>query len=129
MKFLEAKKECLNSINNFRIIKGMKRLEVDTINRIPEFIVNKPIELLLNSKENIFNYMYLFKYPKGIFEKEFNKGNESIINILIDNNLNNIQIINEGDYHILRLVKICFLCAMEIELNHHLKKIYIDIKM
>ena len=96
-----SQERVLDSINNFRIIKGMKRLEVDTKNRIPEFIINKPIELLLNSKQNIFklsNTQYLFKYPKGIFEKEFNKGNENIINILLNNNLNYIQIINEGDY-------------------------------
>ena len=62
----------VNLINNFRILKGLQKLEFKRIKTIPEFIINKPSELFLNSSENIFKLSdtkYLIRYPKGNFEK------------------------------------------------------------
>ena len=94
----------INSINNFRKLKGVQQLGVVLIKNIPEFIINKPAELFLNSSNNIFklsNTKYLFKYPKGIFENEFNKKNENLMIILSNENLNQIQIISQEEYELI----------------------------
>ena len=81
--FTSSQYDLINSINNFRQQENLLKLRVD--NKIPEFIVNWPVELMLNSKQNFFklsNNNFLFKFYNGQFEENFEKKAQSIINIL-----------------------------------------------
>lgn len=56
--------------------------------------------MVLFPEENLFkisNKKYLFKYPIWVFEKKFKNNDESIINILLKDNLNYIQIITQKE--------------------------------
>ena len=95
-------RDLVNSINSFRRDKNISTLFFDEFSpNIPDFIVKKPLELLLNSDQNIFKISdkkYLIKLPIGIFKSEFEKRNPNIIKILLNDELDTIQIIPEGEY-------------------------------
>ena len=42
----------INTINDFRYKKGIHRLRVD--NKIPNYIIDRPAELMINSEQNFF---------------------------------------------------------------------------
>jgi hypothetical protein len=97
--FTSSQYDLINSINNFRQQENLLKLRVD--NKIPEFIVNWPVELMLNSEQNFFklsNKNFLFKFYNEKFEENFEKKDQSIINILSKDNLNHINIISQGEY-------------------------------
>ena len=89
----------INTINNFRQKKRINKLRVN--NKIPNYLIDRPTELMINSGQNFFKLSdteFLFKFQEGNFEENFEKKNENIINILSKDNLNQINIISKGEY-------------------------------
>ena len=55
---------------------------------------------MINPQQNLFeksNKKYLFRYPIGEFEKNFNNENPDIISVLLNKNLNSLQIITKDN--------------------------------
>ena len=55
---------------------------------------------MINPQQNLFeklNKKYLFRYPIGEFEKNFNNKNPEIISVLLNKNLNSLQIITKDN--------------------------------
>ena len=89
----------INEINDFRDQKGLLNLGID--NKIPNYIIDRPVELIFNSEKNFFKFSktkFLFKFYKGNFEENFKKRNENIINTISKDNLNEINIISQGEF-------------------------------
>ena len=93
----EQQIQLIDSINKFRIENNVGKLKYNEYDNIPDFIVKEPSEMKLFKYKHIFkisNKKYLFKYPNGEFQKEFNQRNSEILKIL----LNKILIIKNGNY-------------------------------
>jgi len=116
--FTSSQYNLINLINGFRQYKHLLKLRVD--NKIPEFIVNWPVELMLNSEQNLFKFSnknFLFKFYNGQFKENLFKNDQSIINILSKDNLNHINIISQGEYEFV------FICD-KLYCNSYYKKYY-----
>ena len=115
----DEQKNLINEINIFRDDNNIPKLKFDKENKIPEFIIEKPSEMILFPEENIFeisNKKYLFKYPIGEFEKKFKNNDEEIINILLKDNLNYIQIVTQKENEYLLIFEKIFNTSKRIEL-------------
>ena len=90
-------KKMINAINDYRRDNELQLLGVCQCRTIPDFLIKEPTVMMLFPEQNIFKLSdkkYLFKYPIGIFEDDFNRKNRNILIVLLKNNLNHIQIIN-----------------------------------
>ena len=99
-KVEEKQTDLINLINDFRHKNKIAKLEIDKDNRIPEFIFKKESREALHPKDNICeisNKEYLFRFPVGKFENLFKNKDEKILEILLKDNLNYIQIFNQGE--------------------------------
>ena len=117
-KITDEQKNLINEINTFRDDNDIPKLKFDKENKIPEFIIEKPSEMILFPEENIFeisNKKYLFKYPIGEFEKKFKNNDVNIINILLKDNLNYIQIVTEKENEYLLIFEKTFNASNRIE--------------
>ena len=97
----EQQIQLIDSINKFRIENNVGKLKYNEYENIPDFIVKEPSEMKLFKYKHIFkisNKKYLFKYPNGEFQKEFNQRNSEILKILLLEDLNKILIIKNGNY-------------------------------
>ena len=115
----DEQKNLINEINIFRDDNDIPKLKFDKENKIPEFIIEKPSEMILFPEKNIFeisNKKYLFKYPIGEFEKKFKNNDEEIINILLKDNLNYIQIVTQKENEYLLIFEKIFNTSKRIEL-------------
>ncbi len=74
--FISIKQQNLiTSINDFRGINNIPLLGICNCNKIPDFIIKEICEVMLYNNKNIFKLSdnkYLFKYPIGEFEINFN---------------------------------------------------------
>ena len=117
-KITDEQKNLINEINTFRDDNDIPKLKFDKVNKIPEFIIEKPSEMILFPEENIFeisNKKYWFKYPIGEFEKKFKNNDVNIINILLKDNLNYIQIVTEKENEYLLIFEKTFNASNRIE--------------
>ena len=98
---LEGKQiDLINSINDFRNKNKVVKFQFDKDNKIPEFIFKKSSNLNILPEDNICKISdkeYLFKYPVDLFEHLFKQKDEKILEILLKDNLNYIQIFNQGE--------------------------------
>ena len=74
------------SINDFRGIRYLHELKECNISQIPEFLINELSVVMMWPEQHIFklsNKKYLFKFPTGQFEINFNNKDKNIISILL----------------------------------------------
>ena len=91
--------ELINLINDLREEKNIQKLEIDKKIIMQNLIFENNSEIVLLKEKNIFkisNKKFVFKYPIGEFENKIRNKNSKIINILLKDNLNHIQIYNQG---------------------------------
>ena len=87
-------------INNFRIENQIEKLCFDETNDFKDLIFDRFSEPIIFNDENIFklsNESYLLKYPFNEFETRFNKREQNIINIILNDYLNKIIIIEKNN--------------------------------
>jgi hypothetical protein len=77
----DKQKVLIKTINTFRDENNIPQLKFDKVCKIPEFIFEKPSEMILFPEEDIFKISkkkFIFKYPIGEFEQKF-KNNDKIL--------------------------------------------------
>ena len=90
----------ISLINNFRIENQIEKLCFDETNDFKDLIFDKYSEPIIFNDENIFklsNESFLLKYPINEFETRFNKREQNIINIILNDYLNKIIIIEKNN--------------------------------
>jgi len=90
--------DIISSINNFRLNNNLKELKVVT--NLPKCIIDEPTEFIICNYYTIFhlsNNNYILKYQLGSFNFDFKSKNKELMNILLKNNINTINIINQGE--------------------------------
>jgi len=115
-KITRKQKNLIKKINEYRKKNNLQELLNDKLNKIPNFIMNEPAELMMNSDQHIFrlsNKEYLFKYTIGEFENNFQNGDMNILKILSDENLNHIKIIERNNFEYIFLCKLSVFEAYE----------------
>ena len=89
--------ELISKINKFRIQNKLEQLSVNV--SIPDFLINKPSELILFPYKKLYK---IFNGPKYIFKIIANDSNFlnniEIKKFLLENNLNRINIIRQNDF-------------------------------
>ena len=93
-------KNLINLINEFREKNNLPKFLVNNSFKLPNYIIKQPSEIMINPQQNLFeksNKKYLFRYPIGEFEKNFNNENPDIISVLLNKNLNSLQIITKDN--------------------------------
>ena len=93
-------KNLINLINEFREKNNLPKFLVNFSFKLPNYIIKQPSEIMINPQQNLFeklNKKYLFRYPIGEFEKNFNNKNPEIISVLLNKNLNSLQIITKDN--------------------------------
>ena len=79
----------------------MQRFTYNEEEKIPYFFINDLSEIILFGYQKIFKLSdrkYLFKDIIGEFEKNINKKNSDILNILLNKDINKITIIDIDDF-------------------------------
>lgn len=103
--------DLINLINEYRIKYNLEKLLFDKNNRIPDFIIKKPSEVMLNPAQNIFQLSqkeYLFRYPIGNFKIQFQNKENNMIRILSNNDINFIKIIGQKEYEYIYLCELSY---------------------
>ena len=122
-------RDILQIINSKRSSTNLLKLAVNTTDEIPNFILNKPTELMLNPFQNIIKIsekQFLFKYPVGTFMNYLNKNNEQIFDIILKKNLNNIQMVTQKDYLYILVSEKSFFIPSIFDSNISKKNVYIN---
>jgi len=99
-------------INEYRESNNLPKLLVDKFRKIPNFIMNEPAEIMINSDQHIFKLSdkeYLFKYPVGEFEINFKNKEINIIEILSKENLNHIKIITKKNFEYIFICNLSYI--------------------
>ena len=94
----ESQKNLINKINQIRQQHDIFTLNYYNIESIPDFIINKRVNLIFSIDTNIFKLKsnaYIFKYHKNEFEKLIDKA--EIMNILTNDLLDRIIIIEQDN--------------------------------
>ena len=95
-------------INEFRENNNLPKLLNNRLISIPYFIMNEPAEIMINPDQHFFKLSdkeYLFKYPIGEFEINFNNRDINILAILSNANLNHIKIITKKNFEYIYIFK------------------------
>ena len=100
-KYFHDEENIINKINNMRNNKDISELGYNYNMTIPDWIINKPTELMLNPTQNIIRFSekkFLLKYPIGKFMDFINDNDIQLIDIILKENLNFIEIITQKNY-------------------------------
>ena len=111
--FTLEQKYLIISINKFRKENNLSKLFVHKVKRIPDYIMNEPAQIMMDSQNNFFklsNNEYLFRYPIGEFENKFKNKDTNILSALLNEKLNYINIITKGNTE---YVYICHLSILD----------------
>ena len=98
-------------INKFRKNINLEKLLFDKNNRLPNFIINKPVIIMLNPTQNFFQLSkkeYLFRYHIGEFKIKFQNKENNIITILSKIDINYIKIIGQEEYEYIYLSELLY---------------------
>ena len=117
---LKEEMDLIADINNFRIQNHLPELSISTNKQIPQFIINPPINLMLNTCNNVYKYhenRYLFRYQIGEFENKLRNKEEVITNILLKEDLNSIIVIRQGIIQYIEIYESFGLLDNEIQIS------------
>jgi hypothetical protein len=108
--------DLINSINNYRVENNLGKLIAYKYNNtLPEFIIKENSEMMLLQYEKIFRLnknKYVFRYYLGEFEKKFKANDKKIMEILLNENLNRIEILRQGNFEYIYVYSL-----MDLELS------------
>ena len=95
--------DLIKKINNIRKKNNSDELKYNNYEKLPNYIMNNPLDIHFYPNKNLYKLpnCYLFKYPKFEFEKHIN--DESILNIIIDENLYEINIIEQNNFELITI--------------------------
>ena len=91
-------------INEIRQQHNIPKLKYDIVESIPDFIINKKVNLIFSLDIDIFKFKsnsYIFKYHKNEFEKLIDKA--EIMSILTNDLLGRIIIIEQNDVEFIEI--------------------------
>lgn len=94
--YCERDSQLLNLINNFRNKNKLNELKIDY--KLPKFILDDSTVILLSSLNliKLSNNAYVFRFKEYDFDRYTFMKNKNISNILLNENLNRINIIQQG---------------------------------
>ena len=93
-------------INDFRKRNNLQPLSMKTRRRMPKFIINPPINLILYTYNNVYRYnknKFLFRYQIGEFERRLKNKDKIICDILLRENLNAILVFRQNDIKYIKI--------------------------
>ena len=114
----QDQKDLIKLINEYREDNKLEKLLFDKYNKLPNFIIKKPAEIMLNPTQHFFQLSkkeYLFRYHIGEFKIQFQEKENNIINILSNNNINYIKIIGQEEYEYIFLSELSYKDILDID--------------
>ena len=107
----EEQKDLIKLINEYRKNNNLKNLLFDKHNKVPNFIIKKPAEIILNPTQHFFqlsNKEYLYRYPIGEFKIKLQNIESNIIRTLSNKDINYIKIIGQEEYEYIYLCELLY---------------------